>query len=339
MNMERHQYQFFNDLKTLCKQAKKARSKCLCPNCSANAIYSHVFSHKHILQPICPASKIYLFEARDLIFISQENMLHYKLRGLNKAFGFHGFCNKHDNEIFADIEPSIGYVDWHSIRNQYLLSYRSLCREIYINRTIHDILKHLLFYSTSNVPNHASCIRHMLARFNAIFANLSEYKIFLEKGVFHQDYSDVSFHCIELPFQLDLCISAPFPVDDGRGPCFNHDFQELYFVNVFPYYGKTIIIIGYSEVFRNEWMKNIIPLFSSPYPHIVSKAFTELMYRVEFNAIGPNLFSKLDKELIECYYRTFREEADNYGMNIDTIISSLLYDPLNEIMPDTWKTL
>lgn len=336
--MDQQQRQFFIDLQSLYRQAKKARSVCHCPNCNNKAIFSHVFSRKHILQPFCPQSKIYLFEPREFISISQDDMLHYYYRGLKDAFGFHGFCGEHDNKLFEEIEPSTGYVDWQNIRCQYLLSYRNLCREVYANRTIHDVLRHQLLFSVSNYPNYHRNIWFTLSQIDNSYSNLIYYKEFLEKGVFYDDYSNISFHYIELPYQLDLCIAAPICVHDGRGPCFKYNYQEVNIVNVFPYYGKTIVLLGYSGKFENKWMNKILPLFSSPYPHLVSSAFSDIMYRAELNAIGPSTFSKIDKELIDAYCLSYREQANCFDMELETI-PNLFFNPLKEIMPTAWKTL
>ena len=336
--MDQQQRQFFLDLQSLYKQAQKARSVCHCPNCTSKAIFSHVFSRKHILQPFCPQSKIYLFEPRELLSIAEDDMLHYYYRGLKDAFGFHGFCSEHDNKLFAEIEPSSGFVDWQNIRNQYLLSYRNVCREAYANRTVHDVLHHQILFSVSNYPNYHWNIACSLSQIDYSYANLIHYKEFLEKGIFEEDYTNISFKYIELPYQLDICIAAPICVHDGRGPCFKYEYQEVNIVNVFPYYGKTIILIGYSENFENRWMNNILPSFSSPYPHIVSAAFADLLYRAELNAIGPKTFSKIEKDLIDAYCLTYREQGNCFDMELDTV-SNLFFRPLKEIMPETWKTL
>lgn len=335
--MDQQQRQFLKDLQSIYNQAKKDRRVCHCPNCNDKAIFSHVFSRKHILQPLCPQSKIYLFEPRELILISEDDMFHYYYRGLKEAFGFYGFCSEHDNKLFAEIEPSDGYVDWQVARNQYLLSYRNVCREICANRIIHDVLQHLFLCSTSDAPNYHLNIWSRLSQIDYSCKNLLHYKEFLEKGVFENDYSNIFFNYIELPYQLDLCIAAPICVHDGRGPCFKYDYREVNIVNVFPYYGKTIVMFGYSNNFENRWLNKIIPSFSSPDPRIVSAAFADIMFRVELNAIGPNTFSKIEKDLIDAYCFTFREKGDCYDMNLE-IIQDLFYKPLKELMQRKWKT-
>lgn len=337
--MDKIQRKFFADLQSIYTQSLNLNRGCMCPNCESKPIFSHVFTRNLILKPICPDSKIYLFEPQSLVHIEDDDMLRYYPRGLKEAFGFNGFCSVHDNNVFADIEPKHGKVDWSNIRSQYLLSYRSICREAYVNRVTHDVIWHQINCSISNDPNYQFRNFKILANINTTYDNIIAYKKFLEKGVYSKDYSEIQFHYIELPFQFDLCISSPINVVDDRGPCFKYSFQETNLVNVFPYCGKTIIILGYSDKFENKWMNKIIPMFKSSYPHIVSAAFVELLYRTELNAIGPKLFEQLEPDLLEAFYSTYRLEANNFSYEIENQISCLFYKPLKTIMPDSWKTL
>lgn len=337
--MDKTQRKFLADLQSIYNQSKSVNRGCMCPHCKSKPIFSHVFTRNIILKPICPDSKIYLFEPQNLVNIEKDDMLHYSPRGLKEAFGFNGFCSFHDNSVFADIEPKHGVVDWSNIRSQYLLSYRSICREAFVNRVTRDVIWHQINCSVSNDPNYQIRNLSILANLDTTFDNIVAYQEFLEKGVFSKDYSELKFHYIELPFQLDLCISSPINVVDDGGPCFKFSFQETNLVNVFPYLGKTIIIIGYSDKFENKWMNKIIPMFKSPYPHIVSTALVELLYRTELNAIGPNLYKQLEPDLLEAFYSTYRLEASNFSCDIENQISCLFYKPLKTIMPDTWKTL
>ncbi len=332
--------QFLVKLQSKYERSKKVRAKCSCPDCNADAVFSHVFSRKHILQPICPKNKIYLFEPHEFISIPKDGMFHYNLRGLKQAFGFRGFCQYHDNNVFAEIEPSKGYVDWTDIRMQYLLSYRSLCREIYANRTMHDLLEFMFKFTGSNAPNYRFNMGNQLSNLDLACLNLSHYKNFLEKGVLGNDYSDIHFHCVELPYQLDLCISAPIMIDYGHRLHFVSQCLELNIVNVFPYYGKTIVLIGYSPNFDNRWLQNILPKFSSSNPHIVSAALTDMMYRAELNAIAPKTFATLDLDLVKSYCVTVQEKGTDYSMDLKIgSVSDLLYNPLKEIMSDKKNAL
>lgn len=324
---------FFSDV-------KKSDSFCMCPNCSEKAIGSHVFSRSHILQPISNELNIYQFYRRPLIFI--DDIFCYKLEPIVNAFKFKGFCKLHDNDLFKSIEPKKGYVDWTKKESQYLLSYRTICREIYVNTVTQKVLDKLLCPQIiQNLSLNFFSIQEQLTRLKSTKDTLDYYKTLLEKSIndSKRDFVDIHFKYIELPFQFDLCISAPIHVQDDRGLCYNTDYQEINIINVFPYYGKTIIIIGYLNEFDNKWMNNILPKFKSPYPHIVSSAFVDILYRAEFHAMSPSLYDSLDKDLLDAFFRTWQLEVNNFSNEIENQVSSLFYTHLNKLMPSTWKSL
>lgn len=329
---------YFIGLDSIIEQAKKSRHNCMCPNCQSIAIGSHVFSRSHILEPISRQSKICQFEQRPLVHMD-DGIVRYWPKGIKGAFKFNGFCQKHDNEIFAPIEPNDdSLIDWSELKSQYLLCYRTICREIYANQIMHDIFEHLILHSGANIPYYKEQLMFKLTRTNANKSSLMYYKTFLENGIFHSDFSNLHFYFAELPFQLDLCIASPVSIQSDKGPDFNRDYQDLYIINIFPYKGRTVIIIGYSNCFENSWLKNIISKFESSYPHRVSSAFVDVLYRAEFHAMSPALFDSLDKELLDAFYQTWIKESGNFSEEIEEV-SNLFYAQLNKIMPSTWKTL
>ena len=162
-------------------------------------------------------------------------------------------------------------------------------------------------------------------------ASLLHYKTVLERGIFDADYSGYYFKHIELPFQFDLCVCSPIHVDDGRGPSFKYSYQESNIVMIFPYYGKTEIIIGYSTEFDNVWMNHIIPEFQSRNPLSLSRAFANVLYRVEFNAMSPALYNSLDPPLIELFLNTFVQNASVYSLDIYGV-ETLFLKPLTQLL-------
>ena len=328
--MDNESIKYLADLESILSQAKKANNICMCPNCTSKTIGSHVFSRSHILEPISCDSKIYQFEQRPLLY-SEEGIFRYNLCGINKAFKFNGFCNKHDNELFVPIEPKCGYVDWQVPLNQYLLSYRTVCRELYVNMVMYDVLAHVIRFVETDIPYYKENIILQLAKVSASKATLKYYKQFLEKGIFESDYTELKFKYCELPFQIDLCVAAPIHVNDGRGPCFKYNYQEVNIVNIFPYYGKTIVFIGYSDKFDNKWLETIMPKFVSLSPQIVSSAFVDILYRIEFHAMSAKLYDSLKNDKLEAFLSTWSNEVDNCSEYIDEV-SDFLYSPLYKIM-------
>ena len=324
------QTQFRQDLQHVINNIKSRTRHCMCSSCRENTIkYSHVLSKSQILKPISVNSKIYQFEYRPLFY--PEQPIGYSLKGINEAYTFKGFCSHHDNKIFSPIEPSTGRIDWSDIRSQYLLGYRILCNELATQEIVYEINEHLLNYSDSDDPMYKFDLQMKMANLMSSCKTLLHYKTILERGVFNGIYSGYSFKHVELPFQFDLCVCSPIHVDDGRGLCFKHNYQESNIVMIFPYYGKTEIIIGYSSEFDNVWMNYIIPEFQSRNPLSLSRAFANVLYRVEFNAMSPTLYHSLDPSLIELFLKTFLQNAsintlDMYG------VETLFLNPLIQFL-------
>lgn len=324
------QTQFRYDLQQVINHVKSRTRHCMCSFCRKNTIKnSHVLSKSQILKPISENSKIYQFEYRPLFY--PEKPIRYSLKGLNEAYTFKGFCTQHDNNIFSPIEPTTGRVDWSDIRNQYLLGYRTLCNELSTQEIVYEINDHLLNYSDSDDPMYKFDLLIKKENLMSSCKTLLHYKTILENGVFNGIYSGYSFKHIELPFQFDLCVCSPIHVDDGKGICIKSDYQESNIVMVFPYYGKTEIIIGYSSDFENIWMNHIVPEFQSRNPLSLSRAFANILYRVEFNAMSSKLYNSLDPSLIELFLKTFVQNASVYSLDIYGV-ETLFLKPLTQLL-------
>ena len=329
MNLD-PQAQFRHSLQQVINNIKSRTRHCMCTFCRENTIkYSHVLSKSQILKPISEGSKIYQFEYRPLFY--PDESIRYSLRGINEAYTFKGFCSQHDNNIFSPIEPTTGRVDWSDIKNQYLLGYRTLCNEMATQEIVYDINDHLLTYSDLEDQNYKLDLLIKKGNLMSSCATLLHYKKILEKGIFGGDYSGYNFKHIELPFQFDLCVCSPIHVDDGRGLCFKYDHQESNIVMIFPYFGKTEIIIGYSSEFENVWMNNIITEFRSNNPLSLSRAFANVLYRVEFNAMSPKLYNSLDPSLVELFLTTFAQNASVYSLDIYGV-ENLFLTPLKLLL-------
>lgn len=326
------QQQFLHGLQQVIDKIKACPRHCMCKRCNKETLkYSHVLSKSQILKPISRDSKIYQFEYRPLYFL--QNQVQYQLKGINHAFSFKGFCSVHDNDLFVSIEPSRGYVDWSDVKNQYLLGYRTLCRELSIQEIVYDINEHLLNYSESDYPSYKFDLYLRKENLLCSANTLNHYKTMLENGIFDGDYTGYRFEHIELPFQFDLCVCSPIYVDDGRGVCFKYNYQESNIVMIFPYCGKTEIIIGYSKDFDNVWMNHILPEFKSFDPLRLSRAFANVLYRAEFNAMSPALYEALNPDLVKLFFDSFMQNASVYSLDINGV-EDLFLEPLRLLCKD-----
>lgn len=308
---------------TFYKQLKKERF-CCCPNCNNKAIRSHVFQENKILKPIAYNSKIYQFEHNSL-FNPQKVV--YKLKGINVAFSFNGYCNYHDNSIFAPIEKNNAIIDWTDRYNQFLLGYKSICNELFRVNVGIDTLT-IIFRDTLSTlsPN----IFKRKSDLEGLKLVLDRYKKRFENYLFEQiDCNEYYFETIILPFQIDICISAPIQIDGIRKYNFNTGLRETNIINIFPYNGSTIIIIGYSEGFDNNWAKRISNKLRSKDWLEISVAIQDVLLHAEFHCMSKKLYDKILPN-ISVFLEDWYKNMTNYDMDIK-YSSNIFYDYISEI--------
>lgn len=103
----------------------KSSGKCMHPECSNNSIDSHTISKKVSLSTIS-------FDEEVSCFLPQRNELKKELIlkkvHINNATTFKGFCSKHDNILFKDIDNNPNIKNPKEI---FLQSYRSICKSVF----------------------------------------------------------------------------------------------------------------------------------------------------------------------------------------------------------------
>lgn len=285
-------------LESVRKKINKALCNCMYPQCTENPIYSHVFQKEGVLQEISTDRKVIAFEYRDLFALERgECPVCYKESGINETFGFYGFCNLHDTKVFAPIEPKDKEVDWYDVKNQYLLGYRTLCRECFVHLQMSK-------YLTTLFDNGYFSEDMFIAKANSkrsIFI-LGKYKTVLEKGIFWKDYSRYSFKTTELPFRLELCLASPIVIrEESKGPYFGPDenviSDTVNIITIFPHKNRTVVMIGFLEGEKNIWANTIYSMLRSDDIDDVSRALQDIMFRSEFHCMSKLLYNEIESEI------------------------------------------
>ncbi len=320
-------------LEKVMKQAKERKRSCMCPSCSNDAIFSHVFQRRNQqLEEITIDGKLYAFTYNHLFaFLRNEPLLEYKELGVSKQFGFYGFCNTHDTALFAPIEQSDSAIDWYDERNQYLLAYRTLCREIYAKTVMYD-------FSSEILDRIISCDKDLFCQFWELKSNSSQslqdlgrYKSLFEKGIFHTDYSKYYFKVVQLPYRLELCLAAPIMIkDECRGLYFGPDKEKITnpinIVEIFPVKNKTYILLGFAESFPNTWAFQIYGNLQSDEIENVSWALQDILFRAEFHCISKSFYEEVAED-IPLFLEEWYNQKNNFYSNI-TYTSNIFKKPL-----------
>lgn len=317
------------------RSAERCKRQCMHPCCSEDAIFSHVFQQKNQqLAEITTKGKVYAFAYNHLFaYLHNKPLLGYKEIGLSKLFGFYGFCNPHDTALFAPIERTDCKVDWYDERNQYLLAYRTLCREVYANKVMYEMFSEIF----SRIKSCSSDLFFQLVELKGHCLQSSEdlrrYKMMFEQGIFGADYSRYYFKVVQLPYRLELCLAAPIIIqNEKRGLYFGPDKEKLTnpinIVEIFPSGNSTYILIGFAELFPNTWASQIYGNLRSDDIEDVSWALQDILFRAELHCMSKSLYEEL-KEDIPAFLVEWYELKDNYSSDM-IYRSNIFFNPIRK---------
>ncbi|MBM6881752.1 hypothetical protein [Bacteroides caecigallinarum] len=280
---------------------KEPICNCMCPQCANRPIFSHVFQKEGVLREISINGKVMAFSYKNL-FETKNNRtpVFYKEVGIHETFGFYGFCKKHDNSLFAPIEPVNKQVDWYNENNQYLLAYRTLCREYYIQMVVKSVFKKCLdrFILPENILMHFT---QEISNCDLTIKVFDQYKLLLEKGINDKNFSQYKFKVIELPFRLELCLASPINItEECKGLCWRLEdkiVDTINIVNIFPYKNRTIVIIGFLQGEKNRWASDIFQKLRGDNLEDVCIALQDIIFRSEFHCMSKTLYDEIKSEI------------------------------------------
>ena len=116
-----------------------AKRRCLFPGCTEIAINSHLLQKRGILDNLAVDGHLFIVDTMSPFNMELEKLpLEFRRVGLKEVLALPLFCNKHDTELFTDIE--VGTVDHFDYRTQILFTYRSLAGELRKKEISADLL-------------------------------------------------------------------------------------------------------------------------------------------------------------------------------------------------------
>lgn len=236
-------------LSAINKNVADKKWKCIIENCEEYAINSHIYQQNGILNSV--AENGHLMEVKPIdIFKWQDKKFHeitnFKRIGIKQAFSYPTLCNHHDTSIFLDIERHP--IDLNNYKNQLLFFYRTLLSAKRKTQIVLDketrITKSQILASNpycGSVINmslkNIGVINDLLVRHDAEISRISNDIL--------NDYK--SFTIIK--FEYDLVKAY------GMSMNFSPESQNFVYTNVFPYDGKTIVIVGSFTEKTDLWTK------------------------------------------------------------------------------------
>lgn len=311
--------QYIQKIEEIRRQIERSSKRCMCPNCTADAINSHVFQRRGVLSQIATDGHVYSFNLDSLFKVLKgENPIKYETTGTRDAFRFKGFCATHDNDLFYPIEN--GEVDWYDERNQYLLAYKTICRELRAKEDAYQLLSNTLKTFEWGADSYDIPIGMTYEILNAqrTIPTLIQYKKLFEQGIYNGDYSKYYFKVIELPFKLEICLSSPITIAEENRYAFmpTKDIKDtVNIVQIFPYKDRTMVLLGFLDGKSNEWCFETRGALWSDDIDDTCHALQDILFRSDFNCISQQLYEAISDKL-PLFYDEWRNNASNFSGDI-----------------------
>lgn len=319
MNNQLTRERYIQIIEEIRNRINNARYTCMCPQCNEKAINSHVFQRKRIIKQITTNGKVYAFILDDFFnLLYGRNPIKYEHKGAKESFSFYGFCQKHDNDLFLPIENDD--VDWTDVRCQYLLGYKTICREIRIKQKAFTYLDEVskTFVWENELEYIPIIISKQKKDIERTLPTLEQYKRLFEQGIFKTDYSKYKFKLIALPFCLDLCLASPITIAEENRYAFIPKTQivdTVNIVNIFPYNNQTFILLGFLDGMPNTWCSDIYNALQSNDRKVVANTLQDIMFRSDFNCISEKLYNNI-KDKLPLFYEEWRELGTNFNKEL-----------------------
>lgn len=199
-------------------------------------IKSHSIQNHHQLNVIARNSHVYT--------INSDNMRRiglYTLKGINEMSTFQGFCGKHDNEVFHQIDD---YPFSDTNEQAMLYAYRAVCKEVYEKQNALQLLVDVID-SVPNTEEKKDLGFHMIGQQSGL-CSVNKLKTFYDDSLRNKCYTDAHYILFTFEGKMNVVFSSLIePEYDFSGNCLQ-DMSDL---------SKDLQIITYSSVWisDNKW--------------------------------------------------------------------------------------
>ena len=207
--------------------------KTLKADCSGSIVKAHTIPKRGSLQQIARNGHVYSFIPSLANMIKYDGRLQPELTGITRASTFTGFCSRHDNQIFSQIEDQ----PFESSQEQcFLLAYRALVREMFTKKALVSLSDTRKQIDRGKSPIEQQFIQHnsKLMDIGSTIGldNIQYYKDIYDKVLLSKDFSCVRAYIIELDFPPPImCSAGLFPEQDFEG----NQLQDLYNLELIPH--------------------------------------------------------------------------------------------------------
>lgn len=287
------------------------------PGCNS-IIKSHSIQNHHQLDTIARNSHVYTIN-----FDNPRHMGTYTLKGIKEMSTFHGFCGKHDNELFHPIDD---YPFSDSGEQAMLYAYRALCKEIYTKQNAYQLVM-AGYESISNEESKDDLRCHVIGQYSGL-CSLKKAKNFYDNSLRLKNYSDAHYLLFIISGKMNIVFSSLIEPDYDFSGNILQDLGDL---------SKDLQLITYSSVWISDvewgflfsWHKEYDEICLKYIGNLLEKCyklsdFNDYLFRLtivcENSAFSPDWWEALSEQQ--------RVEITDYSNNIIDLFSKLRNDYL-----------
>jgi hypothetical protein len=308
-------------------KAKDEINVCFYPDCNEKSINSHILQKNGILS--------YLEENGHVMQMGMNLFstdIHcFKKIGINKAFSFDCFCTHHDSELFKTIETR--EIDFSAYRNNLLFTLRTKYNEKFrkmVNVRMWDILieKHSDLFDIAELKG-----INVQEKLGISDIEKTEKLIWND---LNENQESFVFFMREIN-KIPLCLSAFYNYETTQ------ELKEYYringknkenvsdiFINVFPYLGKTIFMMGYKKKDEKTVKQYVNSFFKESENRLLSKLTNLMLFQCETWITSESFYleriKKCETNFDFAARFSYNNENERVFFNLNLFKESFCYD-------------
>lgn len=266
---------------------------CFYPGCNRPSINSHILQKNGILSRLEENGHVMQMEINPF-----ESDIHYfKRTGINKAFSFKCFCTEHDSELFRTIETK--EIDFSIYRNNLLFTLRTKYNEKF-RKIVNVIMREILIEKHSDIFD-VLRLEESNEQEKLGISDIEKTEKLIWNDLNNNQESFV-FLIREIK-KIPLCLSAFYNYETTRQLTeyfrINGKYKENVsdiFINVFPYLGKTIFMMGYKRKNEKTVKQYVNSIFKESEKRLLKKLTNLLLFQCETWVISESFYRERIKK-------------------------------------------
>ena len=264
--------------KSLREFTNSDRWTCIQDNCKEPAIKSHLIQKEVHLKSIAENGYLFAYAGTYL----KKRYINFKRVGVVEALRYRGFCEKHDDEIFASIEKNSLVAS--SYVSQILLSYRTTA----IERRKKEVKKAHAKFFLNYLGNRRGVLIPDSHEDEIAKKDIEELKLLESEFEKEIDSGDnrFSFFVFSLPFYEICAVSTYNFLQSGL------DFQNKIFFHLIPEEGELKCIIGYHKECNESHKQYVQTILEGGEVFKLEMVSDILLTKIENWVVSPEFYAK-----------------------------------------------